>query len=75
MPNVPQAAKENASTGWLVQAGQHYYTGDVHNPLVTWSPFPKFAKVYKHQKRAQKAALRLGGQVVPVGSSAFLLNG
>jgi hypothetical protein len=58
----------NPNTGWLVQSGQRYYTGELHNPLLQWSPFLKFAKVYKHQKWAQKAALRLGGQAVPRAS-------
>lgn len=59
-----QHANNGASSGWMIQAGQSYYTGNPRSPLETWSPFPKFAKIYKHKRWAQTMATRVGGQAV-----------
>lgn len=65
MPKVAKQPTNNgASRGWMIQAGQSYYTGNTRSPLETWSLFPKFAKVYKHKRWAQTIAARLGGQAV-----------
>ena len=52
-------------SGWLVKAGQGYYTGNLRSALESWTVFPKFAKVYQRKGWAQTMAERLGGQVVP----------
>ena len=56
-------------TGWLIQAGQRYYTGDARSPLERWAAFPQFAKVYQRKRWAHRMAARLGGQVIPLAES------
>jgi hypothetical protein len=74
-----QHANNGASSGWMIQVGQSYYTGNTRSPLETWSAFPKFAKVYTHKRWAQTIAARLGGQAVqaeksPSGGSQELIK-
>jgi len=56
-------------SGWLVKAGEGYYTGNVRSALERWTGFPHFAKVYQRQRWAQTLADRFGGQVVPAPAS------
>ena len=64
----PRMSKQNESwimrSGWLIQAGPRYYTGDARTPLDSWTAFPQFAKVYQRKQWAQRMAVRLGGQVI-----------
>lgn len=61
-----QHGSTGASSGWMVKADRRYYTGNRRSPLETWSPFQKFAKVYKHKGWAQTMAARIGGQAIYV---------
>lgn len=66
MPPVTKSKETNPLPGgWLVKAGQGYYTGNLRSALESWTVFPKFAKVYQRKRWAQTMADRLGGQVVP----------
>jgi hypothetical protein len=58
-----------APAGWLVQVRSRYYTGHGHSQFEQWTPFPRFAKVYRRQAWAQKIAAQLGGQAVAVAES------
>jgi len=51
--------------GWVVKTHQGYYTGIMRSQLERWTPFLKFAKVYKRKAWALKIAEQLGGQIVP----------
>lgn len=67
MQNVEDAsAARPVPAGWMVQVRHDYYTGSGRSSLERWTPFPKFAKVYRRQGWAQKIATQLGGQVVAV---------
>jgi hypothetical protein len=59
-------AGKPALTGWLVQMRNRYYTGHGHSQFEQWTPFPRFAKVYRRRAWAQKIAAQLGGQAVAV---------
>jgi hypothetical protein len=52
--------------GWMIQVGREYYTGNVRSSIERWTPFPKFAKVYRRKAWAQKIAAQLGSGVVAV---------
>ena len=70
MPRVTKPKEHGAQpSGWLVKAGQGYYTGNGRSALERWTGFPKFAKVYQRKRWAQTMAERLGGQVVPAPAS------
>jgi hypothetical protein len=67
MQKIPEEdVYHEAIIGWLIKSARGYYTGIVRTPIEVWTPFRKFAKVYKYKRRAQKIAMRLGGQVMPV---------
>ncbi|MCA9325232.1 hypothetical protein KDA23_04180 [Candidatus Saccharibacteria bacterium] len=38
-----------APAGWMVQVGREYYTGKGHSSFERWTPFPKFANVYRRK--------------------------
>jgi hypothetical protein len=59
-------AGKPAPVGWLVQVHNRYYTGNGRSSFERWTPFPKFAKVYRRQGWAQKLATQWGGQIVAV---------
>jgi hypothetical protein len=63
-----------APAGWLVQVRSRYYTGHGHSQFERWTPFPRFAKVYRRRAWAQKIAAQLGGQVVAVAESLRVSN-
>jgi hypothetical protein len=60
------SARRPAPTGWLVQVRSRYYTGHGHSQFEQWTPFPRFAKVYRRRAWAQKIAAQLGGEAVAV---------
>lgn len=69
MPNVKDAnTARPAPAGWMVQAGHEYYTGNGRSAFERWTPFRKFAKVYRRKGWAQKIATQLGGQIVAVAN-------
>ena len=43
-------------TGWLIQAGPRYYTGDGRSQLECWTAFPQLAKVYRRKRWAHLMA-------------------
>jgi hypothetical protein len=59
-------ATKGVPSGWMVKTSQGYYTGDPRSELERWTPFPRWAKVYHRHGWAQKMAVRLAGQVLPV---------
>jgi hypothetical protein len=61
-----QNVTDSTIIGWIVLSARGYHTGNMRTPIDVWTPFQKFAKVYKHRRWAQKLAARLGGQVIPV---------
>jgi hypothetical protein len=54
----------------------HYFTGEGivngKESFATWSPFPKFAKIYTKRGWAEKAALRWSATVEPLGEHTQL---
>ena len=68
MRNVEEDAHvaRSAPAGWLIQVGHEYYTGNGHSSFERWTPFSKFAKIYRRKGWAQKMATQLGGQIVAV---------
>ncbi|CAN5864223.1 hypothetical protein BH24BAC1_BH24BAC1_40430 [soil metagenome] len=63
-------AGKPAPAGWLVQVHNRYYTGNGRSSFERWTPFPKFAKVYRRKGWAQKITAQLGGQIVTVADGA-----
>jgi hypothetical protein len=63
---VAPIKRRPAPAGWLVKVHAHYYTGSGRSELERWTPFPKFAKVYRRHAWAKKIAEQLGGQAIPV---------
>ena len=64
MPRVTKLKATDARPrGWLVKAGQGYYTGNLRSTLECWTAFPQLAKVYRRQRWAQTMAARLGGKL------------
>lgn len=61
-------AARPAPAGWMVKVGHEYYTGNGHSPFERWTPFAKFAKVYRRQGWAKKIATQLGGQIAAVAN-------
>jgi hypothetical protein len=59
-------AARPAPAGWMVQVGHEYYTGNGRSAFERWTPFAKFAKIYRRKGWAQKIATQLGGQIVAV---------
>ncbi len=70
MPRVTKPKEPGARpSGWLIKAGEGYYTGQPRSAIECWTSFPQLAKVYQRQRWAHTMADRLGGQVVPALAS------
>ena len=63
---VTPMKRRPAPAGWVIKVHAHYYTGSTRSEFERWTPFPKFAKIYKRQAWAKKIAEQLGGQAVLV---------
>lgn len=61
-------ATNGVPSGWIVKTRQGYYTGNQRSELERWTVFPRLAKVYHRQGWAQKVAMHLAGQVIPIAA-------